>query len=305
MARCDLLVTGAGGFVGRHVVARARDQGLDVALATCDLRDAGAVAELVVTSTPAAVVHLAASPRLPAVDPWHTLAEDLAMAGALLSAVARHVPEAPVLFAGSAAQYGHGRPEALRESDPLLPLSPYGAAKCVLERACMEPALQHGVRVIWARAFNHVGPGQGADAPVAQWAQQVAAAELEGSGTLRTGALDVVRDFLDVRDVADAYLALVRSPAAGAVNVCSGRPTPLALLAELVLEQARVEIELQRDPALLRRVDPPVVVGDPSRLRALTGWGPRVELADSVGELLEECREALATGAPSQAGQRS
>jgi GDP-4-dehydro-6-deoxy-D-mannose reductase len=301
MARCDLLVTGAQGFVGRHVVARGREQGLNVELAGCDLRASAAVAELVAVAEPAAVVHLAASPRAPGVDPWHTLSEDLAMAGAVLAAVAAHAPDAPVLFAGSAAQYGMGLADPLRESDPLAPLSPYGAAKCVLERACTEAALNGGVRVIWARSFNHVGPGQGPDAPVAQWARQIAAAELDGGGTLRTGALDAVRDFLDVRDVADAYLALVRSPAEGAVNVCSGEPTTLSLLAELVVERATVVIALERDPALERLVDPPVVVGDPGRLRALTGWAPRVELAASVGELLDECRATLAAPTAGQA----
>ncbi|HEY1538608.1 MAG TPA: GDP-mannose 4,6-dehydratase, partial [Solirubrobacteraceae bacterium] len=143
-------------------------------------------------------------------------------------------------------------------------------------------------------SFNHVGPGQGPDAPVAQWARQVASAELRGSGTLRTGALDVVRDFLDVRDVADAYLALVRSPAEGAVNVCSGEPTPLSRMAEIVIGQAGVPIELERDAALVRGLDPPFVVGDPGRLRTLTDWAPHFELAASVGELLDECRAALA-----------
>lgn len=305
MARCDLLVTGAGGFVGRHVVACARRQGLNVELAACDLRATAAVDELVAGSAPAAVVHLAASPRLPGVDPWHTLTEDVAMAGALLAAVAVHVPESPVLVAGSAAQYGMGLADPLRESDALAPLSPYGASKCVLERACTDRALNRGVRVIWARAFNHVGPGQGPDAPVAQWARQVAAAELDGRGTLRTGTLDVVRDFLDVRDVADAYIALVRSPAEGAVNVCSGEPTPLSLLVELVVARATVAIELERDPALERRGDPPVVVGDAGRLRALTGWAPAVELADSIGELLDECRAAVRDAAPAAAGRPS
>ena len=117
----------------------------------------------------------------------------------------------------------------LRESDPLAPLSRLRRGEMrARARLHASAALNGGVRVIWARAFNHVGPGQGPDAPVAQWARQVAEAELAGGGTLRTGALDVVRDFLDVRDVADAYLALVRSPAEGAVNVCSGEPTPLS-----------------------------------------------------------------------------
>jgi len=268
-----------------------------VHVASGDLRDRAMVMTLLAATQPWAVVHLAASPRGPGADPWGALADDLTMAGALLTAVAEHAAGAPVLIAGSAAQYGmaHGAP--LREGDALVPTSAYGAAKCVLERACTTAALNGGLRVIWARSFNHVGPGQGPDAPVGQWARALAGAERHGIATLRTGALDVVRDFLDVRDVADAYLALVRSPAEGPVNVCSGEPTALRDLALLLIELADAEIALERDPALERPLDPPVVVGDPARLRALTGWTPRFDLADSVGELLGACRAALAADA--------
>jgi len=264
-----------------------------VQVAEGDLRDRATAAALA-AAHPRAVVHLAASPRRPAPDPWLSIADDLTMAGSLLSALAEHAPDAPVLIAGSAAQYGMAHAAPLRESDPLVPASAYGAAKCVLERACTSTALNGGLRVIWARSFNHIGPGQGPDAPAGQWARRLAAGEGDGATTLRTGALDVVRDFLDVRDVADAYLALVRSPAEGPVNVCSGVATTLREVAELFAELAAAEVTIERDPALERALDPPVVVGDPARLRALTGWVPRHELADSVGELLAECRRELA-----------
>ena len=87
---------------------------------------------------PAAVVHLAAAPR-GGDDPWLALADDLAMAGAVLRAVGRRAPQAPVLFAGSAAQYGMGARRLLTETDPTVPVSAYGAAKCVLERAVTGP----------------------------------------------------------------------------------------------------------------------------------------------------------------------
>jgi GDP-4-dehydro-6-deoxy-D-mannose reductase len=291
VARCDLLLTGASGFVGRHVIASAVDRGLSVHAPAGDLLVEGAVERAVAEHPPAAVIHLA-STRGRAADPWGWLADDLATSGALVTAVARHAPDSPVLAAGSAAQYGMGRQRRLREDDRLDPVSPYGAAKAVLEHALLSDPLRAGVRVIWARAFNHLGPGQGHGAPLPQWAAQVAAAEAAGGGTVRVGRLDVVRDFLDVRDVAEAYLALVRAPAAqGAVNVCSGVGTPMQELLDALLAEAAVPVAVESDPALRRPSDPPAVVGDPGRLHELTGWRPRRALRDSVRAVLAQQRD--------------
>lgn len=301
MTACDLLVTGAGGFVGRHLVEHAASSGLQAQTADWDLRDMPATAERVAAIAPRAVAHLAASPRQG--SPWTWLVDDLRMAGSLLAALGEHAAEAPLLVAGSAAQYGMGLPRPLRETDLVEPVSAYGAAKCTLEQAVTAPSLRGAVRVIWTRSFNHVGPGQREDAPVAQWTRQVAQAERAGGGTLRTGELDVVRDFLDVRDVAAAYLALLRSDAEGVVNVASGTATPLRALVDVLIEQARVPLTLEHDPALRRAVDPAHVVGDPSRLRSLTGWSPRIDLARSVGDLLDESRARLAAaGSPAVSG---
>jgi GDP-4-dehydro-6-deoxy-D-mannose reductase len=285
-------VTGAGGFVGRHLVERASRAGLQVQCADWDLRDASATAGRVAALAPRSVAHLAAAPRVG--SPWAWLVDDLRMSGSLLAALNEHAPHAPLLIPGSAAQYGMGGPVPLHEEDRVEPVSAYGAAKCTLERAVTSTPLRGDVRVIWTRSFNHVGPGQREDAPASQWARQVAHAEQAGGGMLRTGGLDVVRDFLDVRDVAAAYLALLRSDAAGVVNVASGTATPLQAVVDELLALARVPMTVVIDPALRRAVDPPHVVGDPSRLHALTGFAPRFGLARSVGDLLDEWRERLA-----------
>ena len=154
----------------------------------------------------------------------------------------------------------------------------------------LAPALRQGVRVIFTRSFNHIGPGQRADAPAAQWALQIVDAEAAGGGTVRTGELDAVRDFLDVRDVADAYVALVRSRAAGVVNVCSGEPVRVGRVAELLATYSTVRVTLQRDSALVPGLDPPYVVGDPRHLHALTGWKPKFALERSAADLLAACR---------------
>jgi GDP-4-dehydro-6-deoxy-D-mannose reductase len=298
MTACDLLVTGASGFVGRHLVTAARGRGLDVVELDADLRDAGAVRQQVAARPPAAVAHLA-SPRREAGGSWEVVAGEIAMAGTLFSALQETVPDAAVLVVGSAAQYGMALPRPVGETDPTRPLTVYGTSKCVLEEVCTAKAFAAGLRVIFARSFNHVGPGQQTFAPVAQWARQAVAAERAGGGSMAVGDLDVVRDFLDVRDVAAAYIALLERGEPGVVNVCSGVPTRLGDLVTLVRELLDAPLDLEPDPALAREDDPPYVVGDPARLTELTGWRPQIELEQSVRDVLDEWREraAATTGA--------
>jgi GDP-4-dehydro-6-deoxy-D-mannose reductase len=284
-----ILVTGARGFVGRHVIEQARDRAVDVVPSEIDLRDADAVGQLVQEVAPTSVIHLAESRAESADDDLRALEDNLRMTLNVLRSLARLPAPRTLLAAGSAAQYGLASRARLSESAPTVPVSPRGEAKCVLERACTT-WLNHDVRVVWTRSFNHIGPGQGAETPVGAWTRQAVAAEAAGGGTIRTGTLDVVRDFLDVRDVADAYLDLVASDAEGVVNVCSGRPVELRSLAELVADRARVPIELVQDTALLRGADPQFVVGDPERLHTLTDWSPKVSLEQSVDDALEAVR---------------
>jgi GDP-4-dehydro-6-deoxy-D-mannose reductase len=290
-----ILVTGARGFVGGQVLAAGRAQGLDLRESAGDLRDPDVARRAVREHRPTAVVHLAAARRAGGLAAWGALRDDLAMTAALVVALAEEAPDALLVAAGSAAQYGMGGPEPLREQDAVEPLAPYGAAKCVLERAVLAAPLRGPVRIVWARPFNTLGPRQGLDAPLPQWARQVAEAERAGGGTVRTGRLDVVRDFLDVRDVADAYLALAAAPAAaGAVNLCSGRGITLRDLVDRLVSAAAVEVEVVPDPALQRANDPPVVVGDPSLLHALTGWSPARDPLDAVGAVLDRWRSVVA-----------
>jgi GDP-4-dehydro-6-deoxy-D-mannose reductase len=285
----DILLTGATGFVGGQVLARAAVRRLEVARVEGDLRDPQVARSAVATARPRAVIHLASTLRRTD-QPRVALADDLLMTGNMIAAIRDLVPGAIALVPGSAAQYGGGESRRLRESDPTRALTPYGEAKCVLERACMSSPLVGQVRMIFTRSFNHVGPGQRGDAPIAAWARQLAEAEAAGGGVVKTGRLDVRRDFLDVRDVADAYLDLVLSDGDGIVNVCSGDAVLLADVSELLLRLVAVPVSLERDPALQRAIDPPVVVGDPTRLEHLTGFRPRIPLEQSLADVLEEHR---------------
>jgi GDP-4-dehydro-6-deoxy-D-mannose reductase len=293
MLKGPILVTGAAGFVGGHVVARARERGLEALATTGDLRDAAVATQAIAGASPAAVIHLAAPPRTGGGSRWGPLEDELRMAGNVIQTVGAHAPEAPVLIPGSAGQYGLGSAEALGEDAPTHPVSAYGAIKCALEMACTADALRGGVRTIWTRSFNHIGPGQGLDAPVPSWARQLVEIERAGSGTLRTGALDVVRDFLDVRDVANAYLDLVASDAAGVVNVGSGEGVTLSEIVERLVAGTRAEVTVERDPNLTRSVDPPVIVADVTRLHELTGWERHILLEQSITDVLADWRARL------------
>ena len=302
MARGRVLVTGAGGFVGRHVMDVARAAGLEVVAAEGDLRDADRARSAVAEAQPSGVVHLAAvrgAGAGPGAAHTGALAANAAMSANVLGAVAELAPDAVVLLPGSAAQYGHGALEALAESAPLAPVSAYGAAKSAIELAALQSSPS---RVVCARTFNLIGPGQPPGAPVASWARQLAEAEAQPGAprTLRTGRLDVVRDLLDVRDAADAYLALLAAGVEGPVNVCSGHGVLLSDVLDLLLASTSTEVEHARDPGLERIHDPPHVVGDLSRLQALTGWAPRRTLERSVVDVLDAWREQVRSAAGAQ-----
>ncbi len=289
------MITGASGFVGGHVLARASQRGTRAIAAVGDLRDAQAAREAISTHRPAAIIHLA-SGRRRTPDAWSLLGDELRMLSNLLSAVAELAPSAPVLIPGSASQYGMAAGVPLPESASTVPVNDYGAVKCVLERAALLAPLARGVRVIWARSFNLIGPGQGLDAPVPSWARQIVEAESRGGGSVRTGDLEIVRDFCDVRDVSDAYLALLNSDAEGPVNVGSGRPVALREVVDTLVAAARVPIAVEVDERLRRPQDPPFVVADIAHLRELTGWEPRLSVGESLADVLDSWREQDSRG---------
>jgi GDP-4-dehydro-6-deoxy-D-mannose reductase len=308
-----VLVTGAGGFVGPHVCRALQEAGYEVwgsdrsaagdTLLACDLADAAAVAALVARLRPDAVVHLAsvASVGRSFAAPQQTLQNNLLAACNLFEAL-RSSPRTRVLVVGSAEQYGRVGPEALplREEQPFRPQSPYAVSKVAQEYLALQYHAAFGLDVVLARSFNHSGPGQSDDFVLAAVAKQIAAAERDTTrGSVRVGNLDVRRDFLDVRDVAGAYVALLEHGTSGqAYNVCSGGAAPLRDLVETLLALSRRPLALELDPARLRPSDLPILVGDNTRLRERTGWVPRIPMQTMLADVLADWRRRLAGDAP-------
>ena len=299
------LVTGAAGFVGRHLVAHLERCGDDVTAATQgdapDLLDADRWPTYLRAAGPEVLYHLAG--RTSVAESWSDPVGTFRVnaEGTLrLLAACREAGVRRVLVVSSSDVYGPVTPDELPldERAPLRPATPYAASKAAAEQVAVQAQLGYGLETIRVRAFNHTGPGQDARFVAPALATRVADAEAEGRTSIPVGDLSARRELLDVRDVVRAYRLVVELGRPGEVyNVCAGHDLPIRELAELFLRHARVPLELRTDPALLRPVEVPALRGSPDRLQALTGWRPEIPLEDTVIGLLDEARSRLAARA--------
>jgi GDP-4-dehydro-6-deoxy-D-mannose reductase len=263
-----------------------------------DLADAQNLADVVAVARPDAIVHLAGQAFVPAAndDPIGTYDINALGTARLLEAVRAHAPRARVVVAGSADVYGI-QPRAaypLRESVAPNPVNPYAASKVAAEAFALAAAHTYGLDVVVTRAFNHIGPGQNARFVVASFAKQLAAIDAGGSPILSVGNLDAQRDFLDVRDVADAYVALAEGRAPGGVyNVARGEAVAIKEILRRLITIARVPVEVREDPGRMRPADVPLILGDAAKLREATGWAPQIALDRSLREIYADARERV------------
>jgi len=308
-----VLVTGAAGFVGLHVVARlvaagARVQGLGDAAPqeplpmerfhTATLGDADAIARAVADARPEFVVHLAgqASAGRSFDEPAETWRANALGTWHVLLGVRAAAPAARVLAVGSGEAYGPQLPGTRVDEDaPFRPVSPYALSKAAAD-AFAEIAARDGLDVVRTRSFAAAGPGQAPRFAVASWARQLAAIERGGcEPVLRVGSLAVTRDLTDVRDVADAYLALLEHGERGAAyNVCRGEGVMLDRVLARLCARARVAVRVEQDATRLRPVDVPYLVGDPTRIERATGWRAGIALDETLDAVLEDARAAVA-----------
>ncbi len=299
------LITGAQGFVGRHLAAHLIEAG-DHVIAT-DHRDGGpditdrpALTAFIGETRPEVVYHLAAQSDVgrswTAAD--ETFSVNLGGTRSVLEA-ARAGGVARVLSVTSADIYGVVRADELPlpESAPLRPVSPYAASKAAADMVCLQAFLGYGLGVIRIRSFNHLGPGQSRHFIAPALAEQIAANERTGSDELRVGNLEPRRDFTDVRDVVRAYRLLAEHGIPGeAYNVCTGTDISIRDLAERLVAKATRSMRLIESPELGRPVDLPVLRGDNTKLVADTGWRPEVPLDRTLTDLLDDCRTRAAPG---------
>jgi GDP-4-dehydro-6-deoxy-D-mannose reductase len=294
-----VLVTGSEGFVGGHLRRGFAERGHDIIEAWgptledgVDIRDAERLFALLDETRPDAIVHLAAVSSVGKShrDPIETLDVNVIGTVTLLAEARRAVPEARLLVVGSGEVYGRACTDApTPEATPLEPLSPYAASKAAAEMLALQFHRSYGTDVVCARSFSHVGRGQTTSFSVPSFAAQLGAIQKgEAPSFLRTGDLTPIRDFLHVADVIEAYeILLTKGVSGGVYNVASGKGRTIQSLLDEMLELSGIRAKVEPDPARLRPVEIPALIGDPSRLSAL-GFRPRRELRQALREVLEE-----------------
>jgi GDP-4-dehydro-6-deoxy-D-mannose reductase len=296
-----ILVTGADGFVGTHLVRALRARG-DVIEAcggpgssdALEITQGAAVLERFERFRPEGVIHLAgiSSVAWSYQHPEETHRVNVGGTAHLLEAVRKAAPDARVLLVGSGEEYGRleQRTRAV-ESVALAPLSPYATSKAEAERLGREAFRSSGLAVVLLRPFNHLGRGQAPQFVMPSFARQlVAIGKGRQPAVVEVGDLSPVRDFSHVSDVVEAYLLLLERGVPGEVyNVCSGEGLSIGQGLEVLQELAGTKAEVHVDRARLRPVEIPWLVGDPGKLERL-GWTRRRKVRDALGEVLEEAR---------------
>jgi GDP-4-dehydro-6-deoxy-D-mannose reductase len=297
------LVTGAGGFVGIHLVRHLAAQGDDVVelegrVDGIDITDPGPLTEAIVKAEPEAIYHLAGASDVGGswVAPRATFMANAVGTLNVLEA-AREAGAERILAVTSADVYGRVTEDELPlgEDQPLRPVSPYAASKVAADALAQQAWLGHRQPVIRVRAFNHLGPGQSDHFVAPSLAARIAGNERDGGDQVPIGNLTPRRDVTDVRDVVRAYRLLVEHGTPGDVyNVCSGHAVAVQEIAEQLLGMAQRPMHLVTDPDLQRPVDIPVLVGDNSKLAATTGWSPTIPLETTLADVLADWRARLA-----------
>ncbi|MBE0429367.1 MAG: GDP-mannose 4,6-dehydratase [Thermoleophilia bacterium] len=319
-----VLITGIKGFAGSHLTEHLQGipgvevAGLDLTpfsedvsrrlgdaappVHCCDLGDAAAVSEVLGRERPDAVIHLAA--RAQVSGAWKNgvaiMETNAVCTQTLMQAIHEKSPEARVLLVSSSEVYGKASPAEMpfTEDSPLRPNNPYSTSKVAQEFIGLQYHAAFGAPVLIARPFNHIGPGQTGDFVVASFSRQLA--EIEAGikePVLRVGNLESERDFTDVRDIVRAYYMILTEGQPGErYNIASGNSRRISDILSILLKYSRVRPEIEPIPELMRPSDTPVVTGDSSRLRKLSGWEPVIPVEQSLDDALDYWRERIRGG---------
>jgi GDP-4-dehydro-6-deoxy-D-mannose reductase len=305
-----ILVTGAGGFVGRHLLAalgaafpksRIIGAGMpDEADLLLDVTNRVQVFDAFMKLQPDVCIHLAGIAAIGAArqDPGLAWAVNLHGALNVADAILANARQCRMIFASSAECYGasfrSGR--KLDESAPLAPMNLYAATKAAADLAlgALAPA---GLLLLRLRLFNHTGPGQREDFVVPSFAGQIARIEAGLSAPeILVGALTPERDFLDIRDVCAAYVASVTQfdaiPNNQIINIASGHAVRIGTILDMLISKASRDIKIRQDPARMRPVEIAHAAGDAALAAEVLGWRPIHSLEDTMASVLDYARRS-------------
>lgn len=302
------IITGVAGFVGRHLVEHIQKNepfseilGIDIAATcslpiqrycSCNLSDKQATSAMVKDYAPDYIVHLASISSVGQSwqNPSHCFKNNTDIMLSILDSVAENHLRTRILSIGSSEEYGYSA-EPLREDMPLNPQNPYAVAKVSQELLGKLYAQSMGVNVVMTRSFNHIGPKQSDRFVVPSFMRQLVNIKNGAENKMLVGNINVARDFLDVRDVVDAYYKILHNGQNGEVyNVCSGRAYQLRELISLAENLLDIRANIEIDPTRLRPNDVMLIVGNNGKLRSALNWQPHYDMKQTITDILTDMR---------------
>lgn len=313
-----ILITGITGFAGSHLadfilreklgkvigIHRWRSDMRNVKhimdkveLHECDLRDAFSVRDLIDTTRPEKIFHLAAQSFVP--TSWKAPTESLTtnIVGQLniFEAVKKTKIDSWIQIAGSSEEYGLVYEDELpiKETNPFRPLSPYAVSKVGQDMLGYQYFKSFGTKVVRTRAFNHTGPRRAPVFVCSDFAKQIVDIEKgRHKPVISVGNLEAHRDFTDVRDTVQGYwLSLEHCEPGEAYNICSGKAWQIKDVLEKLLEKSTVKIEILQDPCRMRPSDVPVLRGDNSKFVSAAGWKRAIDFNQTLEDILNFWRK--------------
>ena len=316
-----ILITGASGFVGSHLVAQlaldsnnllfgthfsqsgSKNLGENkqkIQLLEVDLRNEDEVYALVDKVKPDIIYHLAAftSAADSFKSPKETVLNNIACQINVFEAMRKSdLLSSKTLVVASAEVYGSVKKEDLPidEETPLNPTNPYAVSKLTQDFLGLQYNLSYGLKTVRVRSFNHVGPGQSPNFVVSAFAQKIVEIEKgKREPVLPVGNLQAKRDFTDVRDVVKAYSLLMEKGEFGEVyNIGSGVSYKIAEILDKLLSFSKTKITVEVDKSLFRPIDDPELVCDATKVANLTGWKPEIPIEKTLKDTLDYWRNII------------
>lgn len=314
-----VLITGITGFAGSHLADECVAQGAEVwglahtpgphphlahlgesvQLHAANITDEAGTRNALAAIGPDWIFHLAAQAHVPTAwsNPAETLTTNILGQLNITLAMQEHVPRARLLVVSSSHVYGMVAEEdvPVNESTPFRPADPYAVSKVGQDMLALQYWQSHGLPIVRVRPFNHIGPRQAPDFVIARFAREIARMEAGlVPPTLSVGNMSAKRDFTDVRDVARAYWLALEKGAPGAVyTIGTGTARSIDEMLQIMLGLARVDIQVETDPALFRPGDLPVLQSDPRAFQEQTGWRAAIPLEQTLEDTLNYWRDQV------------
>jgi GDP-4-dehydro-6-deoxy-D-mannose reductase len=314
-----VLITGITGFAGSHLAelllhegyevcgtsrARSKTDNIDhirhkLQLEDADLLDPHSLYAIIDKIKPNFIFHLAAQSFVQSswASPANTMEINIVGSVNLFEAVKRVGIDPVIQIACSSEEYGLVYPDEapVKETNPLRPQSPYAVSKVAMDYLGYQYYQSYNTKIIRTRGFNHTGPRRGEVFATSNFAKQIALIEKgKKEPVIEVGDLTTKRDWTDVRDMVRGYLLSVLKGKPGEVyNICSEKAVKIEEMLSMLLSFSKVKVKVRRDPGRFRPSDVPILLGDCSKFKKLTGWKPLIPFRQTMKDLLDYWRERV------------